>query len=128
MSYKKKLFDFSLFYFSVINYCQPEVFERQEIKQNISDVDKTNCTCHSDEFQCVSSKKCIKLRSKCDYEKDCADFSDEDETNCPYKKCTMTSHFVCKSDKKCIPFSFKCDKKNDCKDNSDEEGCDGKTD
>ena len=76
-------------------------------------------SCNANQFQCVSSYKCIPENWYCDGDNDCADRSDE--LNCTSASCT-DSQFQC-SNGKCTPSSWRCDGLNDCGDGSDEFKC-----
>ncbi|XP_066928142.1 low-density lipoprotein receptor-related protein 1-like [Clytia hemisphaerica] len=112
-----------------VNYCEPNVFRNESRKD--PDAPLANCTCHHDEFRCQDSQRCIKQRSRCDFEKDCADYSDEVDCEDEYFKCTSVQ-FKC-SNGRCIKMSHQCDGVDDCRDSiggnpsSDEIGCHGVT-
>jgi low-density lipoprotein receptor-related protein 1 (alpha-2-macroglobulin receptor) len=87
-----------------------------------TDEDPVNCpnmTCSENQFQCLSTKKCIPLTWVCDKHQDCGpnDSSDEPE------QCGKCEDFECHN-KVCIPFEYLCDGINNCGDNSDEQDCD----
>lgn len=89
--------------------------------------DSTNTTCInlSDcSFRCGSGE-CIIESKRCDYHKDCADHSDEDECGDQkkeYKNC-KSDEFTCNDGVQCIDRKLRCDQNFDCTDKSDELEC-----
>ena len=81
---------------------------------------KWGCKCREHEFQCEKTLQCIPLRSKCDFMKDCEDYSDE-TSNCSFPMCGK-NEFMC-ANKHCIDKNHRCDHKDDCGDGSDETEC-----
>lgn len=75
--------------------------------------------CQPQMFTCVSDRQCIPEYFVCDFEKDCADGSDE--ANCKQARC-KDEEFTC-DNKRCVSKKWVCDKENDCRDGSDERNC-----
>eukprot|EP00918_Siedleckia_nematoides_P033993 GHVU01073976.1.p1 GENE.GHVU01073976.1~~GHVU01073976.1.p1 ORF type:complete len:764 (+),score=43.37 GHVU01073976.1:26-2293(+) len=83
--------------------------------------DEDNCTCATNKFQCVESKRCIPGSWKCDDDQDCSDNSDEE--GCTRQApCDTSGNLLC-GNNICIPKKWVCDGEDDCGDNSDERNC-----
>ncbi|XP_064102114.1 low-density lipoprotein receptor-related protein 2-like [Macrobrachium nipponense] len=80
--------------------------------------------CTTSEFRC-NNNRCIPKRWVCDYQTDCDEGEDEQQS-CPPPKCDA-DQFSCGeyvwNHTYCIPTYQRCDMVRDCSDNSDEEGC-----
>ena len=78
--------------------------------------------CSSEEFQCVSSGKCISRLWVCYRDKDCTDGSDEIADMCNSSTCEIGKQFQRNNTRQCIPASWECDGDLDCGegDSSDE--------
>ncbi|XP_037092504.1 low-density lipoprotein receptor-related protein 2-like [Pollicipes pollicipes] len=87
--------------------------------------DTYSTTCQTAFFLCGASQRCIPRQWVCDYEQDCPDGEDEQQS-CPPPAC-KGGEFACGEYKwnhtYCVPQHHRCDKVQDCADNADEKGC-----
>ncbi|KAF0767414.1 low-density lipoprotein receptor-related protein 2, partial [Aphis craccivora] len=80
----------------------------------------SNCTVGQHECK-ENDQKCIPWFWKCDGERDCADGTDEIQSQCPTRYCRGGA-FQC-ANRNCTPSATICDGVDDCGDGSDEKNC-----
>ena len=96
--------------------------------------DEKNCNCEQfGKFRCRSNGICIAGSSRCNFEPDCSDASDEigctNKQNCSkvsLPKVSLSELVNCEHTTACISKEWICDGDNDCWDGSDEKDCGSK--